>query len=151
LPSPHELSLRHSYSLWPLLPPPAPLPLPTPLPPALPGDRGRLVECKGLAINPLNPALLAVACGDPYVRVYDRRMLATGVGVLRGWLVLAAFMRLCASSAELPTTTTPSRTHAGPPTPSRAPPALLQLSAPHLPIGVAKYSLGGRCHATHCR
>jgi len=30
---------------------------------------------KGLAINQQNPDLLAVACGDPYVRLYDRRKL----------------------------------------------------------------------------
>lgn len=33
-----------------------------------------LVEVKHLSINPVNPHLLALACGDPFVRVHDRRM-----------------------------------------------------------------------------
>ena len=33
------------------------------------------VGLKGLAINPVKPHLLAVACNDAYVRLYDRRML----------------------------------------------------------------------------
>lgn len=36
----------------------------------------RPVELKALDINPAAPHLLAVGCGDPYVRVYDRRKLA---------------------------------------------------------------------------
>jgi hypothetical protein len=35
------------------------------------------VECKGLDINQHNPHLLGVACGDPYVRLFDRRRLST--------------------------------------------------------------------------
>lgn len=41
------------------------------------GPAGALVECKGLAINQQNPHLLGVACGDPYVRLFDRRRLST--------------------------------------------------------------------------
>lgn len=44
------------------------------------GPRAGLVECKGLDLNPTQPHLMAVACGDPYVRVFDRRRLSTG-----GW------------------------------------------------------------------
>eukprot|EP00803_Ostreobium_quekettii_P007036 evm.model.scf_447EXC.1 EVM.evm.TU.scf_447EXC.1 scf_447EXC:3250-9777(-) len=36
------------------------------------------VELKGLDINKVRPDYMAVACGDPYVRVYDRRMLSQG-------------------------------------------------------------------------
>ena len=34
-------------------------------------------EAKCLAINPLRPEMLAVGANDPYVRIYDRRMLST--------------------------------------------------------------------------
>lgn len=37
---------------------------------------GKTAEAKCLAINPLRPELLAVGANDPYVRVYDRRMLS---------------------------------------------------------------------------
>ncbi|CAH1798641.1 unnamed protein product [Owenia fusiformis] len=37
---------------------------------------GSHAEAKCLAINPLRPELLAVGANDPYVRIYDRRMLA---------------------------------------------------------------------------
>ncbi|XP_063241067.1 WD and tetratricopeptide repeats protein 1 [Bacillus rossius redtenbacheri] len=36
---------------------------------------GRYAEAKCLAINPRRPELLAVGANDPYVRVYDRRMI----------------------------------------------------------------------------
>ena len=34
-----------------------------------------MAEAKCLAINPLQPELLAVGCNDPFVRLYDHRML----------------------------------------------------------------------------
>ena len=36
---------------------------------------GAHAEAKCLATNPLRPELLAVGANDPYVRLYDRRML----------------------------------------------------------------------------
>ncbi|KAK9827817.1 hypothetical protein WJX74_003555 [Apatococcus lobatus] len=36
------------------------------------------IELKGLGINKARPHQLAVAAGDPYVRIYDRRMLSKG-------------------------------------------------------------------------
>jgi hypothetical protein len=42
------------------------------------GGPGRRVELKGLDICPTAPHLMAVACGDPFVRLFDRRMLAPG-------------------------------------------------------------------------
>ncbi|KAK6170193.1 hypothetical protein SNE40_018646 [Patella caerulea] len=36
---------------------------------------GEYAEAKCLSINPLQPELMAVGANDPYVRVYDRRML----------------------------------------------------------------------------
>ncbi|GFS78964.1 WD and tetratricopeptide repeats protein 1 [Trichonephila clavipes] len=36
---------------------------------------GRNAEAKCIAINPLRPELLAVGANDPYVRLYDRRMI----------------------------------------------------------------------------
>uniref|UniRef100_T1IVI1 WD and tetratricopeptide repeats protein 1 n=1 Tax=Strigamia maritima TaxID=126957 RepID=T1IVI1_STRMM len=36
---------------------------------------GKNAEAKCLAINPLRPELLAVGANDPYVRLYDRRMI----------------------------------------------------------------------------
>lgn len=36
---------------------------------------GDYAEAKCLAVNPLRPELMAVGANDPYVRVYDRRML----------------------------------------------------------------------------
>lgn len=38
---------------------------------------GKHAECKCLALNPYRPELLAVGASDPYVRVYDARMLST--------------------------------------------------------------------------
>ncbi|XP_059152428.1 WD and tetratricopeptide repeats protein 1-like [Physella acuta] len=37
---------------------------------------GQYAEAKCLAINPLRPEMLAVGANDPYIRVYDRRMLS---------------------------------------------------------------------------
>ncbi|XP_013779235.1 WD and tetratricopeptide repeats protein 1-like isoform X1 [Limulus polyphemus] len=37
---------------------------------------GRNAEAKCLAINPLRPELLAVGANDPFVRLYDRRMIS---------------------------------------------------------------------------
>ena len=37
---------------------------------------GNQAEAKCLAINPLRSELLAVGANDPYVRLYDRRMLS---------------------------------------------------------------------------
>ncbi|CAG0898801.1 unnamed protein product [Darwinula stevensoni] len=37
---------------------------------------GRSAEAKCLAINPLRPEMLAVGANDPYVRLYDRRMIS---------------------------------------------------------------------------
>lgn len=34
-------------------------------------------EVKSVAINPTRPELIAVGSNDPYVRVFDRRMLKT--------------------------------------------------------------------------
>ncbi|KAL0275580.1 UNVERIFIED_CONTAM: hypothetical protein PYX00_003392 [Menopon gallinae] len=36
---------------------------------------GRFAEAKCLAINPRRPELLAVGANDPYIRLYDRRMI----------------------------------------------------------------------------
>ena len=36
---------------------------------------GSRAEVKCIAINPLRPNLIAVGANDPYVRIYDRRML----------------------------------------------------------------------------
>ena len=38
---------------------------------------GAMAEAKCLAINPLQPELLAIGCNDPFVRLYDHRMLAS--------------------------------------------------------------------------
>lgn len=38
---------------------------------------GRNVEAKCIAINPLHSHLLAVGANDPYIRLYDRRMITT--------------------------------------------------------------------------
>ena len=38
-------------------------------------DMGAHAEAKCLCINPLRTEQLAVGANDPYVRVYDRRML----------------------------------------------------------------------------
>eukprot|EP00887_Chlorella_sp_A99_P002411 scaffold10.g2411.t1 len=40
------------------------------------GGRGPPLELKGLALNAVRPHELAVAAGDQYVRIYDRRMLS---------------------------------------------------------------------------
>lgn len=37
---------------------------------------GRIAEAKCIAINPLKPEMLAVGANDPYVRLYDRRMIS---------------------------------------------------------------------------
>ncbi|XP_047487482.1 WD and tetratricopeptide repeats protein 1-like isoform X2 [Penaeus chinensis] len=36
---------------------------------------GRTAECKCITVNPSRPELLAVGASDPYVRIYDRRMI----------------------------------------------------------------------------
>lgn len=36
--------------------------------------RNRTVDINSISINPLNPDLFICAGGDPYVRLYDRRM-----------------------------------------------------------------------------
>lgn len=36
---------------------------------------GRYAETKCLAVNPTRPELLAVGANDPFVRLYDRRMI----------------------------------------------------------------------------
>lgn len=36
---------------------------------------GHFAEAKCLAINPTQPEMLAVGANDPYVRIYDRRMI----------------------------------------------------------------------------
>ncbi|KAF6262611.1 hypothetical protein COO60DRAFT_599677 [Scenedesmus sp. NREL 46B-D3] len=76
------------------------------------GPSGGLLECKGVDVSAAAPHLMAVACGDPYVRVFDRRCIGTD----------------CPGK---PTTR-----------------ALLQLSAPHLPM-LLKAGLSRRAHATH--
>ncbi|KAJ7321779.1 WD and tetratricopeptide repeat protein [Desmophyllum pertusum] len=38
---------------------------------------GAMAEAKCLAVNPLQPELLAVGCNDPFVRLYDHRMLSS--------------------------------------------------------------------------
>ena len=44
------------------------------------GGRGGLSELKSLNLNPAMPHQLAVAAADPFVRIYDRRMLTPGGG-----------------------------------------------------------------------
>ncbi|KAK7019403.1 WD and tetratricopeptide repeat protein [Halocaridina rubra] len=36
---------------------------------------GRTAECKCITVNPTKPELLAVGASDPYIRIYDRRMI----------------------------------------------------------------------------
>ncbi|XP_071533166.1 WD and tetratricopeptide repeats protein 1-like isoform X2 [Panulirus ornatus] len=36
---------------------------------------GRTAECKCITINPTRPELIAVGASDPYIRIYDRRMI----------------------------------------------------------------------------
>lgn len=43
-----------------------------------------MAEAKCLAINPLQPELLAVGCNDPFVRLYDHRMLSSNIGLKQG-------------------------------------------------------------------
>lgn len=43
---------------------------------------GAKAKVKCIAINPLRPELLAVGANDPYVRLYDRRMISTTVCVV---------------------------------------------------------------------
>jgi len=40
--------------------------------------RTRAVQLKGLCINKARPYMMAVACSDPYVRIFDMRKLSTG-------------------------------------------------------------------------
>jgi hypothetical protein len=58
------------------------------------GPRGGLVECKGVDVNATAPHLMAVACGDPYVRVFDRRRVGTGEGAA-DWLPLLLLQVWC--------------------------------------------------------
>lgn len=39
---------------------------------------GRKAEAKCIAVNPMRPELIAVGANDPYVRLYDRRMIKLG-------------------------------------------------------------------------
>ena len=48
-------------------------------------SKGHSVELKSLSLNPARPSQLAVAAGDCFVRVYDRRMMS-----LRGPAAAAA-------------------------------------------------------------
>eukprot|EP01102_Stenamoeba_stenopodia_P007259 TRINITY_DN2022_c0_g1_i3.p1 TRINITY_DN2022_c0_g1~~TRINITY_DN2022_c0_g1_i3.p1 ORF type:complete len:617 (-),score=108.75 TRINITY_DN2022_c0_g1_i3:73-1923(-) len=41
------------------------------------GPSRRTVEITGIAVNPVYPDYIAIATRDPYVRLYDRRMLTT--------------------------------------------------------------------------
>ncbi len=41
-------------------------------------NKGRPVELKSVAINKGRPHEMAVAAGDPFLRIYDRRMLSPG-------------------------------------------------------------------------
>lgn len=43
---------------------------------ALKSGSNRACEIKALAINGVNPHQLAIAAAQPYVRVYDRRMIS---------------------------------------------------------------------------
>nr|XP_053648382.1 WD and tetratricopeptide repeats protein 1-like isoform X2 [Cherax quadricarinatus] len=36
---------------------------------------GRTAECKCITVNPTRPEILAVGASDPYIRIYDRRMI----------------------------------------------------------------------------
>ncbi|XP_042242617.1 LOW QUALITY PROTEIN: WD and tetratricopeptide repeats protein 1-like [Homarus americanus] len=36
---------------------------------------GRTAECKCITVNPTRPELIAVGASDPYIRIYDRRMI----------------------------------------------------------------------------
>lgn len=42
---------------------------------SLKNHKGALAEGKCIAINPLRTEMLAVGANDPYVRLYDRRMI----------------------------------------------------------------------------
>ena len=46
---------------------------------------GRYAEAKCLAINPQRPELLAVGANDPYIRLYDRRMIKPTTVEVRFW------------------------------------------------------------------
>ncbi|XP_045611608.2 WD and tetratricopeptide repeats protein 1 isoform X1 [Procambarus clarkii] len=36
---------------------------------------GRTAECKCITVNPTRPEIIAVGASDPYIRIYDRRMI----------------------------------------------------------------------------
>jgi hypothetical protein len=42
------------------------------------GSKAGLVECKGVDVKPTTPNPMAVAFGDPYLRVFDRRRVGPG-------------------------------------------------------------------------
>ncbi|GAX77513.1 hypothetical protein CEUSTIGMA_g4957.t1 [Chlamydomonas eustigma] len=70
--------------------------------------KGEAVELKSLDICKGNPNLLAVGCGDPLVRVYDRRMLSPvsppsrslGDGIGKPIAAVAPAHLICASSGQ---------------------------------------------------
>ena len=44
----------------------------------------RLAECKCVTVHPIRSELIAVGASDPYIRIYDRRMInPTSVQVFR--------------------------------------------------------------------
>ena len=43
-------------------------------------EKGRPVEVKHVAVSAAQPNLMALAAGDAFARIYDRRMLSPGAG-----------------------------------------------------------------------
>ena len=79
-----------------------------------------MAEAKCLAINPLQPELLAVGCNDPFVRLYDHRML---------------------SSHSFSEVKKPSSSNSSSPEDAKLPPGCVQYFAPgHLPPQLGKDS-----------
>ena len=82
-----------------------------------------MAEAKCLAINPLQPELLAVGCNDPFVRLYDHRMLATH------------------SFSEVKKPSSSSGSSSSTPEDAKLPPGCVQYFAPgHLPPQLSKDS-----------